>query len=46
MKDKKLIHISVLRETKTRLKEKADEKGKTLTSLIIDIFEDYLKRNK
>ncbi len=46
MKDKELIHISVLKEIKTKLKEKADEKGKTLTNLIIDIFEDYLKRNK
>lgn len=46
MKDKDLIHISVLSEIKTKLKEKANEKGKTLTSLIVDIFEDYLKRCK
>lgn len=46
MKDKELIHISILTDKKTKLKEKANKKGKTLTAYINDLIDKELKKNE
>ena len=46
MKDKELIHISILTDKKNKLKEKANKKGKTLTAYINDLIDKELKKNE
>lgn len=41
-----MLQIKIPDEIKTILKSKAKERGLSLASLVIIIFEDYLKRNK
>ena len=41
-----MLQIKIPDELKTILKIKAKERGLSLASLVIIIFEEYLKRNK
>lgn len=46
MDSRKLIHINLPIDMKAKLREKANDRGLTLNSLLIIIFEDFLKKNK
>lgn len=41
-----MLQIKITKELKEILKAKAKERGLFLSSFIITIFEEYLKRNK
>lgn len=41
-----MLQIKIPDELKNTIRSKAKERGLTLASFVIIIFEDYLKRNK